>query len=491
MKPEINDMGIIKYYSTNNKSERVDFEKALMNGLASNYGLYMISRNDIPCLGPSTIRSMDEKSYAGIAFDVLNPFLEGVIPGNDLKEILDDAYKESEIPTDVQHVTGKTFIMWLTKGPTYSFKDYAARFFGRCLNYFLKRSGIRRTVIVATSGDTGGAVADALHGLENVDNIVFFPKGSITERQRKQMTTLKENVFAFEVNGDFDVCQALAKRLLGDKSFAMELFDDPDRFTSANSISLGRLLPQAVYPFFAYSRIAEFDEPLIASVPSGNFGDMMGTVLAKFMGLPIKKILCGVNENDEFPVFLSNEKYIVKPSVKSPSSAMIVSNPSNFARLVDLYGGHVYDKRDENGNVVKEGVIQKMPDLKSMRRDLYSIPVSNPEHYRAIKEVYEKYGIILEPHGSVGWRVLDTYLKGIHDRASVIYETADPGKFPDDVKKAIGFLPDIPERIKRQAQMGERCFSIDLPPFIKEDGSQGLSDGQYGCAKEIIRKIFN
>jgi threonine synthase len=404
---------------------------------------------------------------------------------------LDNAYDENEIPTEIEHVTGKTSIMWLTNGPTYSFKDYAARFFGRTLSYFLSRSGLKRIVAVATSGDTGGAVADALHGLERIDNIVFFPKGAVTERQRRQMTTLRGNVYAFEVNGDFDVCQALAKRLLGDKEYARSLFDDPQRFTSANSISLGRLLPQAVYPFFAYSRIAQYKEPLIASVPSGNFGDMMGTVIAKTMGLPIEKIICGVNENDEFPEFLNNEEYVVKPSIRSPSSAMIVSNPSNFARLVDLYGGHVYDKRDENGNVIQEGIIDKMPDIESMRRDLYSIPVSNPDHYRAIKEVYDRFGIIIEPHGAVGWRALDTFLGGNHDRTSVIYETADPGKFPDDVEKALGLLPEIPERIERQAGLEERIYKVEVPPLIKEDGSQALSDEQYIRAKEVIRSIFS
>jgi len=264
-------MGQIWYYSTNNKSERVNFETALMNGLGSNYGLYMVAREDIPRQSPATIIAMKDMSYAEIAFQVLYPFLREEISEGDLKAMLEDAYDDTKIPTDVNHLTGNTYIMWLTRGPTYSFKDYAARFFGRVLHYFLNKSGLRRVVAVATSGDTGGAVADALHGLDSVENIVFFPKGSITERQRRQMTTLKGNVYAFEVNGDFDVCQALAKRLLGDRDFAIELFDDPDRFTSANSISVGRLLPQAVYPFYAYSRIARYDEPMIASVPSGNF----------------------------------------------------------------------------------------------------------------------------------------------------------------------------------------------------------------------------
>jgi threonine synthase len=436
------------------------------------------------------IRAMKDLSYAQIAFEVLYPFLKDEIDKKDLAEILEDAYDEAVIPTTIQHVTGKTFIMWLSHGPTYSFKDYAARFFARILSYFLKKSGQRRMVAVATSGDTGGAVADALHNQDSVDNVVFFPKGSITERQRRQMTTLQGNIYAFEVNGDFDVCQALAKQMLGDSEFANKLFNDPERFTSANSISLGRLLPQAVYPFFAYSRLARNDEPMIASVPSGNFGDMMGTVIAKEMGLPIPKILCGVNENKEFPEFLNTEEYTVKPSIKSPSSAMIVSNPSNFARLIDLYGGHVYDRRDAEGKVIQEGVVDVMPDIRAMREDLYSIGVSNPDHYQAIKEVYERFGIIMEPHGAVGWRVLDTFLGGKHDQLAIIYETADPGKFPDDIHEAIGVIPEVPERIAKQATLQERIYRVDDPPDIKEDGSMTLSDAQYEKAKEIMREIF-
>ncbi|MBT3254996.1 MAG: threonine synthase [Deltaproteobacteria bacterium] len=474
------------YHSTNNKKERVNFETALMNGLASNYGLYMISRSDIPRLPPEILKAMNGMPYARIAFEVLNPFLGAEVGEADLRAMLDDAYDDSAIPTTVQHLTGRTHIMWLTRGPTYSFKDYAARFFGRMLNYFLKKSGKKRIVAVATSGDTGGAVADALHGLDSVENIVFFPKGSITERQRRQMTTLGGNVYAFEVNGDFDVCQALAKRLLGDKRFAKDLFDDADRFTSANSISVGRLLPQAVYPFFAYSRVAEYDEPMIAGIPSGNFGDMMGTVVAREMGLPIERIVCGVNENDEFPQFLNTDVYRVKPSRRSPSSAMIVSNPSNFARLIDLYGGHVYDERDETGKVIQEGVMDAPPDLKSMRRDFWSISVSNPDHYTAIQEVYEQYGIMMEPHGAVGWRALDTFLGGSHERLAVIYETADPGKFPDEVKKAIDVVPDVPERIASQATLPERIYTIDDPPFTREDGSLTVSESQYETAKKII-----
>jgi threonine synthase len=417
-------MGEIIYYSTNNKSERVNFETALLNGMASNYGLYTIARKDIPKLTKEQIRNMGGMSYSQIAFEVLSPYLCNEIPPAILRKLMDDAYDKEKIPTKLQHVTGSIYIMWLSGGPTYSFKDYAARFFGRTLNYFLGKRNLKKTVIVATSGDTGGAVADALFGLDNIENVVFYPWGYISKGQRKQMTTLKGNVYAFEVNGDFDVCQALAKNLLGDKEFAKDVFGDKERFTSANSISLGRLLPQAVYPFFAYSRIANAYENIIASIPSGNFGDMMGTVIAKEMGLPISKILCGVNENTEFPEFLETGKYTVRPSKKSPSSAMNVSHPSNLARLIDFYNGHMFDERDpKTKKVIRQGVIDKMPDLNGMRKDIFSVSVNNPQHYETMKEVFDAHGIILDPHGAVAWKALKIFLEGgdVDNKLAIVY----------------------------------------------------------------------
>jgi threonine synthase len=480
----------ISYYSTNNPDKRVNFETALLKGMAPDYGLYMIARDEIPLLAPEVITEMCRMSYAEIAFLVLYPYLWFEIPEEQLKPLLNDAYREDRIPTIVQHITGETHIMWLTRGPTYSFKDYAARFFGRALNYFLGKRGLRRVVVVATSGDTGGAVADALFGLDNIDNIVFFPKGSISEGQRRQMTTLGGNIYAFEVNGDFDVCQALAKNILGDQPLAVEIFGDTERFTSANSISLGRLLPQAVYPFYAYSRLAEKTDGFIASVPSGNFGDMMGTVVAKQMGLPVKKIICGVNENTEFPEFLSTGAYVVKPSIKSPSSAMIVSHPSNIARLIDFYGGHLFDERDySTGQVVRPGIIDRMPDMEDMRKDIFSVGINNALHYETMKFVYEKYGTILDPHGAVGWKSLEIFQNGRHGQPAVIYETADPGKFPEDVEKAIGIMPEPPAGMKRQAALKERIYSIDSHPDYTKQGLQ-LSNGQIEEAKEKIRRIF-
>ena len=480
----------ILYQSTNNPDDRVNFETALLRGLAPDYGLYTVPRDQIPELGGSEIAGMKGKPYAEIAFRVLSPYLLAEIPADALRALLEDAYREDKIPTEVQQVTGRTHIVWLTRGPTYSFKDYAARFFARALNYFLGKRGLKRTVVVATSGDTGGAVADALHGLGNVDNIVFFPKGSISEGQRRQMTTLGQNIYAFEVKGDFDVCQALAKNLLGNKTFAGEVFGESERFTSANSISVGRLLPQAVYPFYAYSRIAGYPEPMLASIPSGNFGDMMGTVFAKQMGLPVSRILAGVNENTEFPEFLETGLYQVRPSVKSPSSAMIVSHPSNLARLFDFYGGHMYDERDPvTGNVSRPGVIGRMPDIDAMKRDIFSVGVDNLQHYKTMKEVYSMFGVVLDPHGAVGWRTLELYASGRHDRLSVIYETADPGKFPEDVQQAIGLIPELPPGMKKQAAMKERIYSINAKPESTTEGLK-LSSAQVEEAKDLIREIF-
>ena len=481
----------IRYHSTNNHREDVSFREAILNGIASNYGLYMIRRQDIPKIRPSEIKEMKQKSYTEIAHRVLLPFVTPGIGENDFMYILEKAYSERVIPVELQPVTGRTRLMWLSRGPTYSFKDFAARFFSGILNHFLEKTGQKRVVIVATSGDTGGAVAHALLGFDNVSNVVFFPEGSISEQQRRQMTTLGRNIHAFSVNGDFDVCQEIAKNLLGDREFARECTDDPERFTSANSISLGRLLPQTVYPFFAYSRLDTNGSGFFASIPSGNFGDMMGTVLAREMGLPVKKIICGVNENRVFPEYLKTGKYEVHASIWSPSTAMIVSHPSNFARLIEFYGGHIYDERDKiTKNVVRPGVIDRKPDIDEMRRDIFSVSVSNNQHYDTIREVYERFGVVLDPHGSVGWRALDDFFSGKHEDHAVVYATADPGKFPVDIEKAIGITPPVPEGIRAQRNLEERVYSVDSPPAVDGMGGKRMSEKQYAEAKQRIKEIF-
>ena len=483
-------MGIL-YYSTNSRTHRVTFERALLEGQPDDYGLYMIPRDSIPLVDERLINRMKRMSYADIAFVILSRYLQDEIPDEDLHSMVMDAYDEEAIPTEVQNVTGRTHILWLTRGPTYSFKDYAARFFARALNHFLGRRNLKRTVVVATSGDTGGAIADALHGLENVECVIFYPKDSISEGQRRQMTTLGGNVHAFQVNGDFDVCQGIAKQLLADYTFAEEAFGDAERITSANSISLGRLLPQVIYPFYAYARAARIDEEMTASIPSGNFGDMMGTLLAKGMGLPISRIVCGVNANKEFPEFLKTGEYHVTATARSPSSAMNISHPSNLARVMDYYGGHMFDERDpESGKLIQRGKIDVMPDMAAMRRDIAAYSISDEEHFETMKKVYETYGIILDPHGAVGWRALERNKGNDHSSLNMVYETADPGKFPDEVKEALGFTPELPERMQSQRNAKEDINTLDQKPKKTKDGFE-ITAPQMDEVKDKLRKLLS
>lgn len=475
----------MRFYSTNNRDVRVSFEEALLRGLPEDYGLYTIPRESVPTLSKEAIHAQHGKSYSSIAQSVLFPYLSDDFAAEELQAILDDAYDPSIINAPLQHVTGKTHLLWLTKGPTLSFKDFAARFFGRTLNHFLKKRNKQRLVVVATSGDTGGAIADALHGLERVTCVVLYPKNDVSEVQRRQMTTLGGNVHAIAVNGDFDVCQALAKRLLNDTSFAAEYFGDAEHITSANSISLGRLLPQIVFPFWAYAHSRhDPNESFYTSIPSGNFGDMMGTVLAKHMGLPIDKILCGVNENVTFPHFLDTEKYVIEPTKKSPSSAMMVSHPSNVARLFDLYGGHIFDART-NGKITEAGIVDVLPDMNALKKTIFSKSISNAAHYETIASVYSKYGIVIEPHGAVGWNMLESFNPD-HSVLSFVYETADPIKFAQDVIQSTGVIPVLPPHVAAQSTKAEVVSTIQEAPTRSPTGALTASDGQYEALRSLV-----
>ena len=307
----------------------------------------------------------------------------------------------------------------------------------RLMHYFTKKENKSLTVLVATSGDTGGAMADAFYDLENINVIVLFPEKEISGRQRKQMTTLGKNVKALAIKGTFDDCQALVKRAFNDTDL------DKLNLTSANSINFGRLMPQIVYYIYAYSRLAK--DKIIFSVPSGNFGNLVGGILAKEMGLPIEKFIVAVNENDEFPNFLKTGIYKpVVPSKKCSSNAMNVGNPSNLARLIDSYGGWLLDERDENGKVIKKGVLKEKPDMEKLRKDFVSFSITDEEVNETIKEAYNKYNTILEPHGAVGFAaVKKAALQGL----IVSLETADPAKFPDEIKELLDIEPEVPKSL--------------------------------------------
>jgi threonine synthase len=430
-------MGALLFKSTNGQSPAVNLREAMLAGQAPDRGLYFPEK--FPALAPDEIAAFTKLPYHEIAFRVLSKFTGEIISEKDLAAICRDAYNFA-IP--LEKVYDRIFVMRLDQGPTASFKDFAAQMMARMFGRFLREDGKQVTILTATSGDTGAAVAHAFHNVPGVRVIVLFPIAEVSESQRKLMTTLRENVRTVAIDGKFDDCQAIVKRAFSDPA----LKDIP--LSSANSINIGRLLPQSVYYFYVASRLAKSGEPIVFSVPSGNFGNMMGAVLAREMGLPVKKIIAPVNDNDAFPKFLASGNYQkISPSRNSVSNAMNVGHPSNLARLVAIYGGQM----DETGK------INKMPDLAAMRRDLFSSSVSDDRTRETIREVWNKYQLLLEAHGAVAWRGFEDWLKteSLNNLPAVILETANPAKFPEEIEKTIGFAPDVPPAMTTAIKLPE------------------------------------
>ncbi|HYX05890.1 MAG TPA: threonine synthase [Bacteroidales bacterium] len=418
----------IQYHSTNLQAAPLSFREALLKGLAPDGGLFMPEK--IPVLEKATIRAFQHMPYHEIAFSVLSAFLNDQIPADDLHHICQDAYN-FDVP--LEKVTGNNYVMRLDQGPTASFKDFAARMMGRLMQYYLKQDNRELLILTATSGDTGSAIANAFYDLENIKVVILYPKGEVTDRQRKQMTTLHKNISVIELEGKFDDCQALVKQAFSDAEL------DVLSLSSANSINIGRLLPQSVYYFYAYSRLVKQipDEQIIFSVPSGNFGNLMGGVIAREMGLPVSRFVVSTNENDEFPVYLDTSKYkTIVPSKNCISSAMNVGHPSNMARLIAIYGGVM----NENGEIVKE------PDFQKINDDFFAVSVSDEITRQTITDTYKKYGVVLEPHGAVAWKGLQEFLQIEKDfnGVAVSLETAHPAKFPQEVLNSTGIEPDLP-----------------------------------------------
>ncbi len=443
------------YYSTNRRAPVVDLASALIQGQAADRGLFM--PRPIPRLGRDLIASARDLPYPELAARLLEPYAEGVFPRRVLDAICEDAY-DYEVPLE-QVETGR-YLMRLDRGPTASFKDFAARFMGRALGRLVRERGGDLLILTATSGDTGSAIAHAFFGVEGIRVLVLFPRNEVSDRQRKQMTTLGGNVAVLAVDGKFDDCQALVKRA----------FSDPDLATmhlsSANSINIGRLLPQAVYYVYAAARLADLagGEPVVFSVPSGNFGDMMGGLLARRMGLPVAGFVVATNANDEFPAYLATGTYRrIVPSRVCISNAMNVGHPSNLARVVDLYGGHM----DEQGNVPEP------PDLDAMRRDLHAVSIDDDETRRTIGSVWRSRGAMLEPHGAVGWAGLVRYLEAHPEAASrvaVSLETAHPAKFPEEIRAITGVDPEAPPALRGLDARPERYGSLSSIDYAEFKG---------------------
>ena len=447
-------MAQVLFYSTNGRAPAVNLRDALLQGQAPDRGLYL--PDHFPKLAPEEIAAFASLPYHEIAFRVLSHYTEGIISGADLAAVCREAYN-FDVPLEKVH--DRVHVMRLDQGPTASFKDFAAQMMARLMGRFLHADGRQLTILTATSGDTGAAVAHAFHNVPGVRVIVLFPLDEVSLSQRKLMTTLRDNIRTVAIDGKFDDCQAMVKRAFADPA----LKHIP--LSSANSINIGRLLPQSIYYFYAAARIAKPGESVVFSVPSGNFGDMMGAVVAKQMGLPIKKLVVPVNENDEFPNFLASGRYQkIVPSRNSLSNAMNVGHPSNLARLVAVYGGRM----DETGR------IHQMPDLAAMRRDLFSSSVSDERTRTTIQEVWHKHRLLLEPHGAVAWRGFQDWLEseqsGVPASAgsgrlkaelqtgsvpAVVLETANPAKFPEEIERMMGWSPDIPPAMEATNKMPE------------------------------------
>jgi|YelNatPaOPRAMG01_1025707.scaffolds.fasta_scaffold11371_4 threonine synthase len=430
-------MAQVLFYSTNGSAPPVNFRDALLIGQAPDRGLYLPDR--FPQLDPKTVRLWAHLPYAQVACQVLAPYLEGVLDVDTLAGLCREAYN-FEVP--LEPVYDRVWVLRLDRGPTCSFKDFAARLMARLMGWFLRQTGRQLTILTATSGDTGSAVASAFHGVEGIRVLVLFPMAEVSVRQRKQMTTLRGNIRTIAIDGKFDDCQALVKRAFADPALAHLAL------SSANSINIGRLLPQAVYYCYAAAHVARPGEPVVFVVPSGNFGNMMGAVIASRMGLPVRKLVVPVNGNDEFPRFLATGVYQkVEPSRPCLSNAMNVGHPSNLARLVALYGGHM----DETGRA------HRTPDLEAMRRDLFSTSVSDDQTRATIRDAWAQHRLLLEPHGAVAWRGFLDYLETerLNGTPVVVLETAHPAKFPEEIERLLGFSPQVPPALAGLEQLPE------------------------------------
>lgn len=436
-----------QYYSTNLNAPHVSFRKALLKGLAPDAGLYMPLH--LPRLNSDELEAVSDVTYPELATEIIGRIIGNEISKDDLLNICNEIYTFS-IP--LEHVSDKNYLMRLDQGPTASFKDFAALLMGRLMQHFLSLEEKHITILTATSGDTGSAVANAFHGLGNIRVIILFPSGEVTEMQRKQMTTYHDNIQVIEIDGKFDDCQRLVKTTFMDPLLS------GINLSSANSINIGRLLPQSVYYFRAWAQLSgKTGDEFIFSVPCGNFGNLAGGLIARIMGLPVKRFIISTNENDEVPLFLQTGEYNpVIPSRNCISSAMNVGHPSNMARIISMYGGTMDEK----------GTILQSPDLVRMRQDFSSISISDKKTRETIGSFYYQYGKMLEPHGAVAWAGLQEYIQDHpdHDQKDVFcisLETAHPAKFRDEIKSVLNIEPEIPESLRKIESRTEEYISLE------------------------------
>jgi threonine synthase len=404
------------YYSTNKQSPKVSFKEATIKGQAPDKGLYFPER--IAELPKDFIKNIDLYSQEEIAFRAIQPFVGDTIPAAILETIVAETIN-FDFP--LVKIKEDIFSLELFHGPTLAFKDVGARFMSRCLGYFVKDINKPVTVLVATSGDTGGAVASGFYEVEGVNVVILYPSGKVSSVQELQLTTLGKNITAIEIDGNFDDCQQLVKQAFADEKLNEELF-----LTSANSINVARWLPQQFYYFYAYMQWPDKDDPPVICVPSGNFGNICAGMVARLTGLPVKHFVAAVNANDSVYKYLQTGSYESQQAVATLSNAMDVGNPSNFIRILELFK-HEY------------------PEVKNA---VTSYSITDEETKKTLKNTYAQYDYLLDPHGAVAFAGLERYLEQHQGDKGIILETAHPVKFYDVVEPITGQKVETPETIK-------------------------------------------
>ena len=408
----------MKLYSTNNPDLEVSFKEAIFNSLPADKGLYM--PKVIPKLKDDFINNLDKYSLQEIAFHVAEALLQGDIPSADLKQIIDEAIN---FPAPVE-VLGDTYVLELFHGPSLAFKDFGARFMSRVMAYFLKEGEKTLNVLVATSGDTGGAVALGFLGVENTQVTILYPKGKVSPIQELQLTTNGQNIRAIEIKGTFDDCQALVKQ-----AFADEELNKKYRLTSANSINIARLIPKTFYYFNAYAQLLKLGKKdIVFSVPSGNFGNIGAGFLAWKMGLPVRQFIAATNVNDAVPRFLDTGIYKPKASVQTYSNAMDVGNPSNWIRIMDLFANNAEE----------------------LKKLLTAYSFTDEETLQAIKQIYRDHTYVVCPHTAIGWLGVQKWRKeNPGDKSVAVFlSTAHPCKFPEVFPEVILSAVVIPDEVR-------------------------------------------
>lgn len=426
-------------YSTKDRTHQVDLKKAVFQGLPPDNGLYM--PNEIPRLPDSFFNNLPNLSFQDIGFSICKNLFQGCIPDEDIRTIIE---KSVNFPAPVVKLDEQKSILELFHGPSLAFKDFGAQFMAQLMGYFNQKEDKELTILVATSGDTGGAVAAGFHKTPGIRVIILYPSGKVSPLQEKQLTTLGHNITALEVDGNFDDCQALVKQAFLDNELRLKL-----RLSSANSINISRLIPQSFYYFEAYKQAKKKDKPLVFCIPSGNFGNLTAGLLAYKMGLDVHQFIAATNANDIVPAYLDNGKYQPKASVRTISNAMDVGNPSNFARMIDLFSA-----------LQGKGIDTDQEIWASMKDQIQGFAFTDEQTEQTINEVEKQYNYLLDPHGAVGYLALNEYQKTHPNTTGIILETAHPSKFKEDMERITDHAIDIPPRLAALKALKKEAISM-------------------------------